>query len=153
MNASEREEIRQLIQKDYAIKLTALKADDPEFERRIDDRCRKVAIGQLGIAAELKKKEELERSMATLQQKIEDIETSIERKLPFEEKTIRRSCPTRKDICTAINDIANRIRPSESAKDSAGKKALAIDDERNFRLKRLAACSTREDVAAAGILS
>lgn len=153
MNASEREEIRQLIQKDYANKLIALKAEDPEFERRIDDRCRKIAIGQLGIAAELKKKEELERSIASLQQKLEDIETAIGRKLPFEEKTSRRSCPMRKDICTAIGDIAERVRPTESSKDVAGRKALVLDDERNSRLKRLAACSTREDVATAGILS
>lgn len=150
---AERDEIRKLIERDHALKVAEIRSKDSDYENRVDERCRKLAIGNLNIAREMKQKQELEAKIATLQQQLEDVETAIRRKMPFVENRHRGSCPTRKDACSAISDIAAALRPAEVAKDATGRKIIELEKELAVKLRKLAQCINREDVTASGILN
>jgi len=151
MTTSERADIKKLIDDRYLAGMRELAVTDESHERRLEERCRKVAVGRLKIAKELAEVERLEAEYASIGEKLEVAREKLNKKLPYEKRHHSRSCPSRMDLCSAIAAVVDEVREAERAKDATGRKVLQLRAEKQRRYEKLAGCRTQEDVAAARI--
>lgn len=153
LSQSERHDIYKILLSRYEAKMTALNASDPGWKQRIEDRKNKVAIGRLRVEKEAIELTTVESQIRALENRKAEIELRIAKKMPLQ-KRVRydRGCPLPMSLCEAVAQIAKEIHDAESAKDIAGRKALAIQAEFASANAQLTLCSTRDDIAARKIL-
>lgn len=158
LSQAERSEIHSALvdQRDAALK--SLSAEDPGWEKRVEDRKNKVAIGRLKIEKDVIALTEIEGQIAALETKRKSIELAISKKMPFKKRGERRQydddevCPARKGMCAAIADICSEIHEAELAKDPTGKKALEIHKRYRAATAKFVGCSTREEVGTLKVM-
>lgn len=145
---SERDHIYSALRDREAAMIQAATAADPEWESRITERTRKIAIGKLKIDKEATELAKIDAQMSDLTERREEVDATISRKMPFGSSGRNRngSCATRLDMCSAIAQIVDQIRPVETAKDPIGKKVFAAREDYRIRCERLAKSFTHEAV-------
>lgn len=154
MSAAERNEFHQLIGHKFTLETDGIEAAHPEWERKLDDRLQKIAIGRLKVEKDVAELERLEQQEQEIADRKAEVESRIARKMPFENSTRRHrgTCRTRMSLCDVIADIKSKLMTPEKRKCPAGKQAIAADEAATRRRATLAGCSTRADVAASGLL-
>lgn len=152
MSSGERQDIRRLLAQQEAAELEALSAQDVGWEKRVEDRKQKVAIGQLKVEKEVAELAKIDAELERLTRQKEDVEQRIARKMPFEKRRHRDSCPSRKSLCEAIAGICSEIDFRETARDVTGKKAQAIAEKYRNRRALLEACTSRDDARMSEVL-
>ncbi len=151
MTNGERDDMRRLVYDAKERAISTIEAADPDWKHRVESRLRKIAIGQLGIDKEAAELAKIDAEMVKLTARREDIQKAIERKMPKEPAT-RRSCPMPMDMCSAVNEIVQKLFVREKLKDVTGKKVDAVEQDCQKRLSLLATCETRADVLKHGII-
>lgn len=155
LTTSERQQIIEAMNLAKATEFSLLNGTDLNWRDRVEERKKKVAVGMLKIDKEMVEMAKLEDQIHDVQQKLELVEQRITAKLPLQKRGADRygssSCPTKKTLCQAIADIRSEVGRSVMAKDPTGKKYLTIVEKYRRKQEAFLACSTREDVANAGI--
>ena len=154
LSATERQEIKNLLEKKYENAITALDAADPGWRQRIEDRKNKLAIGKLRIEKEVIEKKKIEADILALQFKLNEVEQRISKKMSLHQRKVRYEdeCPMPKGMCEAVGEIASEIHASVLAKDPTGKKLLVAEKELMDAMSRLATCDTRIEVITRKVL-
>lgn len=158
LTIDERRDLYKLLNQRKDQELAAIQAVDPNWERRIEERKNKVALGQLRVEKEVTELKDVEEQIRVLRRKRQEIEVRISKKMPLHNRDRSRDrddegCPSPRSLCDAVGEICNRIDGTEKAKDPTGKKVLALEAKYLLLQGKLAQCSTREDVAQAKILA
>ena len=152
LSKDERFEIQKLLKTKLDEKLKQLDADDPGWQKRVEDQKNKIAIGRLRIEKDFVELKELETEITLLTQKHAEIELRIRKKLPLEERGRYGGCSTNKDMCDSISEICSEVHNSVMKKDQTGKLALKVTEDYNQMLALFYTCTTREDVVYRNIL-
>lgn len=135
MSKEERGELRNQIEKAVDRRVELLIAEDPQFNSRIFERTRKIAIGKLKIDKELLEIDKLDEQIRLLEDKKKSLVRKTELQLPRTGKLKEKQrydadlydvCEARETICSAINKIIEALLPGEEAKDPIGKKISEI---------------------------
>ena len=150
---SDRDECFSILRKSEDADIAALRASHPGWEEELDKRKKKIAIGQLGIAKQMKEIEDLSTAIQELENKRSKLEDIIDKKMPFEEHSYRGTCPNRMNRCDAISDICKQIHDKELAASKAGKIALNRQARYQERRTILALCVTREELTQRKVFS
>lgn len=150
MSGDERFEVRRLIDARCDRKIDELSVADPEWENRVAQRKRKVAIGKLKVEKDVAALEQVERDIARLEGIKSEIEERISKKMPREPEHHGRNsgsgCSVPKSLCAAIRDVEKTVHLKVMRDDATGRKALKIEADRNRRMELLAGCTTRDQV-------
>lgn len=154
LSTTERNQMRESLETWKRLKLDALIAKDPGWKTRVAEKKRKIAIGKLGVEKELVELQKVTEEIQKLEGKKKELDKRIEEKMPYDEDRgkLYRSCPTRKDICGAIEDIMDAVHPSVMAEDKTGAAMLKVEEEYERRRVLLLSCVTREDVREKKVL-
>jgi len=154
LTQNERQEIRNVLRTEHDAAISKLNAADPGWQKRIEDRKNKVAIGRLKVEKDILELQRLEDLIRGLEEEKAAVETRIRKKMPLSKREDgRHGCPRPKDLCTAISEIMEEVADVEMSKDATGKKAMAAKLEFNRKVELLLTCSTRDDVVRLGIIS
>lgn len=154
LTIDERRDLYKLLNQRKDQELAAIQAADPNWERRIEERKNKVALGQLRVEKEVTELKEVEEQIRVLRRKRQEIEVRISKKMPLHQRNRDdEGCPSPRSLCDSVGEICNRIDKVEKSKDPTGKKVLALEAKYLILQGKLAQCSTREDVAQAKILA
>lgn len=153
LNRSDREDVAGLIRKRAGKEIKKVVAVSPNWEHGVREKAKKRAIKELGIEKELVEKEKLQAKVDKLEEEIQKVDKVIETRLPFKLGNLGySSCPIRKELCVAVNDIAIMAEEAARSADPVGKKVIAIEQDMDRRLTLLVGCSTNEDVKTSGCL-
>ena len=146
LTKEERRKIRFDIVEEATQKIAKLAIKDPDWQSRIEERKTKIAIGKLGIEKLIAEKIALQSKIDELEAALRIVEKKITEKMPFEQSRYKDACATRVSMCTAISQIKDAINLKCMQEDKTGSAILAIYDERDDRLKKLAGSLTYEEL-------
>lgn len=161
ITTDERREIIKVIDKAVEKRQEVIKANDPQFDNRVFERTRKLAIGKLKIDNELVEIDRIDKQMADLEDRKKTLVQKAESKLPLtgKLKTVKYRdeedyavCEARETICSAINKIVEALLPGESEKDPTGKKLIAVERTGQRLQAELVACQLRSQIDSKKIM-
>lgn len=146
LTRGERCDIRREIHKLYTGLIDEIIAKHPRLDEQIDKKATEEAIKALGITKLMQERETAAKAVERAEEKLKEIEHKISKKLPKERTGSRRSCPQPMDLCEAVNKMKETVLPAVQADDPVYARILELRKDRDTRLRKLEAITTREDL-------
>jgi hypothetical protein len=133
--------------------MSTLETNFPDWERKVEERARKLAIGHLGIEKELVELDKLRRQALAAQKKVQEAELAIRNKLPKKEGDSRYhddddldACGVRMGVCEALNVYTEKFMGKARQDFEAGAYADRIEAKYLNDRQAILRADTRADL-------